>query len=96
MGRHQDAVQVGVFGNPLQLSDSTDICWIGPHNIDRMTLDQILEVLAQIDLFTCVNWGGGRLGQVPIYVGIHIGNVIPCEHVLQPHQVVGLNSSGKA
>ena len=50
MRRHEDAVQVGVFGDPLQLSNTADVARVGADDVHRVALDQALEVLAQVDL----------------------------------------------
>jgi len=39
--RHQEAVQVRVFGHPFQLGQTADIAWIGTDNVDGMTFDQL-------------------------------------------------------
>ena len=46
MGGDHDAVQVGVLRDPLQLGDAADVARIGTDDIDRVLLDQVLEVLA--------------------------------------------------
>ena len=55
MRSHQDAVQIGVFRDPLQLRYPADIFRVGADNIDSLFLDEILEVLSEIDLFSGVN-----------------------------------------
>ena len=53
--RHQDAVQIGVLGDPFELGDAADIAGIGSDDVDRLRLDQIFEVLAQVDLLAGVD-----------------------------------------
>ena len=60
--RHQDAVQVGVLGDPLQLGDAADVARVGPDDVDRVLLDQLLEVLAQVDLLAGVDRRRGARG----------------------------------
>ncbi len=48
--RHQDRMHMGVLGDPFQLGDATDIGRIGADDIDRLRLDQLLEIIAEIDL----------------------------------------------
>ena len=55
MRGHQDAVQVGVLGDPLQLGDAADIARVRPDDVDGVALDQLLEVLAEIDLLAGVD-----------------------------------------
>jgi hypothetical protein len=57
MWRHQDAVDVGVLGDPLQFGDAADVARIGTDDIDRVLLDEILEVLAAEDL-------------LPVWIGV--------------------------
>jgi hypothetical protein len=52
---NEDAVKIGVFRDPLQLRYPADIFRVGADNIDSLFLDEILEVLSEIDLFSGVN-----------------------------------------
>ena len=96
VGGHEDAVQVGVFGDPFEFGDAADIGGIWANHVDRLLFEQILEVLAQIDLLAGVDRGRGRLGDLAVEVGEHEGGVIAGDHVLEPHDIVGFEekSSG--
>ena len=48
-------MEVGVFRDPLQFRDTADVFGIGTDNVDRLLLDQVLEVLPEVDLFAGVN-----------------------------------------
>ena len=47
--------KIGVFRDPFHFRDPTHIFRIGADNIDRLFLDQVLEILPQVDLFSGVN-----------------------------------------
>ena len=64
--RHQDAVQVGVFGDPFQLGDPADVRRVRPDDAHGLRLDQLVEVLAQVDLLAGVDRRGGAAGQVAV------------------------------
>ena len=84
---HQDAVQVGVLGDPLQLGDAADVGRIGADDVDGVGLDQLLEVLAQVDLLAGMDRRRGAAGQVAVDIGVDVGGIVAGEQVLQPHHV---------
>ncbi len=53
-------VQIGILRDPFHLRDSANVLRIGPDDIDRLLLDQILEVLPEIDFLSRMN--GDRSG----------------------------------
>ena len=63
VGSDQDAVEIGVFRDPLHFRDSAHIFRVGADNIDRLVFDQILEILPEVDLFSGVNGDGRCLGE---------------------------------
>jgi hypothetical protein len=40
----EDAVKIGIFRDPLEFRDSTNILRVGADNIDSLLFDKILEV----------------------------------------------------
>ena len=70
VGSHEDAVQIGVFRDPLQLRNSAHIFRVGADYINRLVFDQILEVLPEVNLFPGVNAGGSRLGEFFEQLGV--------------------------
>ena len=90
-----DAMQVGIFGDPLQFGQPTHIERVGADDVDRLLRQQFDKVLAQVDLFAGVDRGGGAARHGPVEVGAHIGAVVAGDHILQPHQVVGFDRLGK-
>src|SRR4051812_9036780 len=87
MGSDKDAVEISIFGNPLQLRDSADIFRVRADNIDRLFLDEVLEVLPQVYLLSGVNRDGSTLGHLPKYFGIGILRVVAGNQVLKPGDV---------
>ncbi len=57
----QDAVEVGIFGDPLSFRESADIFGVGADDVDGLFFDQVLEILAEVDFFSGVNGNGGTL-----------------------------------
>ena len=82
VGRDLHAMQVGIFGHPLQFSQATHIERVGADDVDRLLRQQFDKVLAQVDLFTGVDRGGGAGGHCPVEVGAHIGAVVAGDHIL--------------
>ena len=95
VGRHHDAVEVGILRDPLQLRDAAHVRRVRAHDVDCVGLDELAEVLAQVDLLAGVDVGGGVLGDIPIDLGQAIGGVVAGDHVLEPHDVEGLHALGK-
>src|SRR5215213_8328322 len=85
-------MQVGVFRDPFQLGDSPDVAWIGTDDVDGVPLDEILEVLAEIDLLAGVDRGRRALRDVAVHVGVDERHIVSADQVLEPHQVDGLES----
>lgn len=81
-------MKVGIFGGPFKLSDPADIGGIGTDDINRVTFDQFLEVLAQIDLFAGMDRRRAGTGQPTIDAGIDPGRIVAGEQVLDPEQLV--------
>ena len=69
MGCHHDAVQVGVFANPLEFSDATHIERVRTDDVDSVGFDQFHEVLAQVNLFAGMNGGAGFAFDVAVLGG---------------------------
>src|SRR5207302_8740157 len=93
--RHEDAVQVGIFGDPLQLGDAADVAWVRPDYVDGMALDQGFEILAQVDLFAGVNRCRGALGQIAVDVGVDEWDVVAGDQVFEPGDVQVFHGTGK-
>jgi Ca2+-binding RTX toxin-like protein len=93
---HQDAVQVGVLGDPFQFRNAADIGRVGADNIDGVGFDQLLEILPEINLLAGVDGRRGRHGEVAIDIGIDPRHVVAGQHVLEPHQVVFFHGPRKA
>ncbi len=92
----QDAVQVGIFGNPFQLGDAADVAGVGADDVDGVAFDQVLEVLAQVDLLAGVDRRRGAARDLAIDVGIDEGHVVAGDQVFEPHQMDRLEGAGEA
>ena len=57
MRGNQDAVKIGVFGDPLHFRDSAHIFRVGADHVDGLRFDEILEVFPQVDLLSGVDRG---------------------------------------
>ena len=68
----------------------------GPDHVDGALLDQILEVLAQVDLLAGVDRRGGGPGDVAVEVGHDVRRVVAGDHVFEPHQVERLDGPAPA
>src|SRR3954447_3190992 len=55
MRRDGNPVQVGVLCDPLQFRNTADVLRVRPNDVNRLLLNQVLEVLPQIDLLARVN-----------------------------------------
>lgn len=60
--RNENAMQVGVFGDPFQLGKAADVGRIGSDDVDGVAFDQRFEVLAEIDLLA--EWIGVEVARV--------------------------------
>ena len=87
VGSDQDAVEIGVFRDPLQFRHSADIFRVGADHIDRLLFDQILEVLPQVDLFSGVNRKRSALGDFPKDLGVGVRRVVAGDDVFEPGDV---------
>ncbi|QWW72026.1 hypothetical protein KQ933_25825 (plasmid) [Rhizobium sp. WYJ-E13] len=79
MRRHQDRMKVDILADPFKLGD--------PADINRVTFDQFLEVLAQIDLFAEMDRRRAGTGQLTIDAGIDPWRVVAGEQGLDPEQL---------
>ncbi len=78
---------IGVLRNPFEFRNATDVLRVGPNDVNRLLLDQILEILAQIDLFSGVDRDRCRLLQVAKELRIRVGSVVAGEDVFDPRDV---------
>ena len=53
--RHHDRMHVSVLGDPFEFGDAADVGRIGTDDPHRLRLDQLLEVMAQVDLLAGVD-----------------------------------------
>ena len=90
MGRHEDAVQVGVLRHPFELGNAADITRVGTNDIHGAFFDQILEILPQIDLLARVYRGRGTLRHLPVEIRQDVWGVVPGDHIFAPHHIQGL------
>lgn len=88
---HQDRVHVGVLCNPLELGHAADVRRVRPDHPYRLRLDQLLEVVARIDLFAGVDRRRGRERELAIRLWVDPRHVVAGQHVLEPHDVVFLD-----
>ena len=68
----------------------------GPTMLTAWRLDQLLEVLAEIDLLAGVDRRRGGARHLAIDVGVDVRDVVAGDHVLEPHQVELLDRAGEA
>ena len=68
-----DAVQVGVFGDPFHLGDAAHVAGIGADHVDRVAFDQVLVVLAQVDLLAGMDRRGRGAGHLAVDVMVDVG-----------------------
>ncbi len=87
MGSNQDAVEIGVFGDPLQFRQSPDVFRVGSDHIDGLLFDQILEILPQVDLFAGVNRKRSGLGEIPKNFGVGVRRIVAGDDVFDPRDV---------
>src|SRR5665811_1062486 len=81
MGSDQDAVEVGIFCDPLQFRQSPDVFRVGSDYVDCLFFDQILEVLPQVDLFAGVNRKRSALGDFPKHFGVGVWRIVAGDDV---------------
>src|SRR5579863_4375993 len=55
VGSDEDAVKIGVLGDPLRFRQPAAIFRVGADYVDSLLFDQVLEVLPEVDLFSGVN-----------------------------------------
>ena len=70
VGSNEDAVNIGVFGDPLQFRDPAYVFRVGADNIDSLFFNKILEVLPEVDLFSGVNRDRSALRYLPKDAGV--------------------------
>src|SRR5690349_10767048 len=79
-----NAVQIGVFGDPLQFRDAANILRIGTNYVDSLLFNQILEILPQIDLLAGMNRDRGVLRDFAKQFRVGVWRIVAGDQVLQP------------
>ena len=92
---NQNAVKVRILRDPLQFRQAADIFRVGADDIHSLSLDQILEVLAEVYLLAGVNRSGRAIGYLFEHLGVRVLRVIACDHVFKPRQVERLHCARK-
>ena len=59
VGRHHDAVHIGKLGDPLELSDASNIEGVRTDYSNGFGFDEVFEVLSKVDLLARVDRCGG-------------------------------------
>jgi hypothetical protein len=68
VGSNEDAVEIGVFRDPLHFRQPADIFRVGSNNVDSLFFDKILEVPPEVNLFSGVYMGRSTLSEFSVGV----------------------------
>ena len=77
-------MEVGVLGDPFKLGYPTYVAWVRADDVDRMALDQVLEVLSEVDLLAGVDGSGRGPSYLAVNVGVYVLGVVAGYEVLGP------------